>query len=95
MIEESAGTKDFAVIYTVWNLISEFVITGTECGRKGAHAEVIIGTAVYELYGSYRRLALLVCEKLQQVFAPVLEEGDGTITCEKLSHGVSLRFEIG
>ena len=93
-INDSAGTADFAVTYTLWNPVAEFVLTDTDCGRKSATAEVIIGVAVYDLSGSYRRLVQIVAAKLELVLAPVLNQGGGKLCCERILNGVSLRFEV-
>ena len=92
MIDDTAGTKDFAVTYTVWYPISEFILSDTECGRKSAGVEVVIGTAVHEQYGSYRRMVLKVSEILEKVLAPVLGQGKGKLRCEGITNGVSIQF---
>lgn len=95
MISESAGTKDFSVTYTVWNPIVDFVVNRSECGRRSASVDVEIGTAVYELYTSYRRLAIAVYEKLKNVFAPLLDGEIGAeIYCEKRSNGITVRLRV-
>ena len=93
-IEESAGTKDFSVIYTVWNPLCEFVLEGSECGRRSSGAEVVVGTGVYSLYDSYRRLVVKVREVMETVYKPVLEQGNCVLRCEETGTGVLVHFEV-
>ena len=94
MINDTAGTRDFAVTYTVWYPLSQFVLSDTGCGQKSARVHIAIGTAVYELYGSYRRLALKVAETLERVFAPFIESGKAGLSCERDGSGISVRFDV-